>query len=186
MMLLYFFKIMNIDINEIYFMTFLIINFLWKTFIKLRSIFDPLKIIYCYSVLKIFAIFFIDSIYCYFFAFYSIYIWSTTILIFFNDIYNTIYEHNQRQTHYLSLVLNYFDIYFSVNYKFLFITSTASSLIIMSILSMYEWIIPSSSLFVGEIKLFAIANWNFHLPYFLRLSMMSFKYGLILLISFNW
>ena len=29
-----------------------------------------------------------------------------------NDIYNTINQHNQRQTHYLSYILNYFDIYF--------------------------------------------------------------------------
>ena len=30
----------------------------------------------------------------------------------FNDIYNTVTEHNQRQIHYLSSILNYFDIYF--------------------------------------------------------------------------
>ena len=35
----------------------------------------------------------------------------------FHDIHNTINEHNQRQTHYLLLTLNYFDIYFSVNQK---------------------------------------------------------------------
>ena len=35
----------------------------------------------------------------------------------FYDIYNTIFEHNQRQTHYLSSIINYFDIYFQVNEK---------------------------------------------------------------------
>ena len=35
----------------------------------------------------------------------------------FYDIYNTINEHNGRQTHYFSLILNYFDICFSVNQK---------------------------------------------------------------------
>ena len=30
----------------------------------------------------------------------------------FYDIYNTIHEHNRRQTHYFSSILNYFDIYF--------------------------------------------------------------------------
>ena len=30
----------------------------------------------------------------------------------FYDIHNTINEHNQRQNHYFSLILNYFDIYF--------------------------------------------------------------------------
>ena len=35
----------------------------------------------------------------------------------FYGIYNTINEHNQRQTQYLLLILNYSDIYFSVNLK---------------------------------------------------------------------
>ena len=34
---------------------------------------------------------------------------------FFDDIYNTINEHNQRQTHNLSSIPNYFDIHFLVN-----------------------------------------------------------------------
>ena len=33
------------------------------------------------------------------------------------DIYNAINEHNREQTHYLSTILNYTDIYFSVNLK---------------------------------------------------------------------
>ena len=48
-------------------------------------------------------------------------------------------------------------------------------------LSLFERITPSSSLSMEEIKLFAIVNWIFHLPDFLRLFMMSFEYGLILL-----
>ena len=43
-----------------------------------------------------------------FFVFYlirRIYIWSTTFGNLFYDIYNTITEHNQRQTHYLSSIL---------------------------------------------------------------------------------
>ena len=35
----------------------------------------------------------------------------------FYDIYNTITIHNQRQTHYLLSILNYFDIYFLVHQK---------------------------------------------------------------------
>ena len=37
----------------------------------------------------------------------------------FYDIYNTITRHNWRQTHYLSSILNYFDIYFLKNQKIL-------------------------------------------------------------------
>ena len=35
----------------------------------------------------------------------------------FYDIYNAVTEHNQRQTHYLSSIVNFFDIYFWVNQK---------------------------------------------------------------------
>ena len=35
----------------------------------------------------------------------------------FYDIYNTTNENNQRQTHYLSSIPSYFDIYFYVNQK---------------------------------------------------------------------
>ena len=50
----------------------------------------------------------------------------------------------------------------------------------ISMLSLLERITHSSSLSMEEIKLFAIVNWIFHMSDFLRLSMMSFKYGLIL------
>ena len=51
----------------------------------------------------------------------------------------------------------------------------------ISMLSLFEGIIRSSSLSMEEIKLFAIDNWIFHMSDFLRLYMMSFKYGLTLL-----
>ena len=57
--------------------------------------------------------------YCCFFVFYQIrryYILSNTIWNYL-DINNTITECNQIQTHYPSLILNYFDIYFKVNEK---------------------------------------------------------------------
>ena len=75
----------------------------------------------------------------------------------FYDIYNTITEHNQRQTHYLSLIPNYFDIFLSES-KSCFITSSASLLILISILSLFECITRSSSVSMEEIKLFAIVN----------------------------
>ena len=58
-----------------------------------------------------------------------------------------------------------------------FITSSASSLITISMLSLTECITRCSSLSMKEIKLFAII----HMSDFLRLFMMSFKSGLILL-----
>ena len=50
----------------------------------------------------------------------------------FYQIYKAINEHNERQTHYLSLISDYFDIYFLNESKTL-ITSSASSLIMISI-----------------------------------------------------
>ena len=46
-------------------------------------------------------------------------------------------------------------------------------------LSLFERITRSSSLSLEEMKLLAIANLIFHVPDFLRLFMMSFRYGLI-------
>ena len=65
--------------------------------------------------------------------------------------------------------------------KTYFITSSASLLMIISMLSLFECIIRSSSLSMERIKLFAIVNWILHLSDFSRLFNMSFKYGLILL-----
>ena len=56
---------------------------------------------------------------------------------------------------------------------------SASSLIIIALLLC---ITHSSSLPLEETKLVAIVNWIFHVSDFFRLFMMSFKYGLILLI----
>ena len=48
-------------------------------------------------------------------------------------------------------------------------------------LSFFEWVTCSWSLSLEEIKQNAIVNWIFHVSDFMRLFMMSFKYGLILL-----
>ena len=52
-------------------------------------------------------------------------------------------------------------------------------------LSLFECISRPSSLSIEEITLFAIANLMFHLLDFLKLFMMSFKYGLFLLRRFS-
>ena len=54
-------------------------------------------------------------------------------------------------------------------------------LIMISMPSLFECILCSSLLSTEEIKLFAIVSWIFYLSDSLRLFMMSFKYGLILL-----
>ena len=58
---------------------------------------------------------------------------------------------------------------------------SASSLIMISVLSLFECITCSSSLSSSdETKLIVTVNWILHLPDFLRLFMIPFKYGLIL------
>ena len=99
----------------------------------------------------------------------------------FYDIYNTITQHNQRQTHYLSSILTYFDLSILSESKGSFITSCASLLIMISILSLFECITYSSSLSMEEIKFFAIVDLLSPPSEFLRLFMMLFKNGLILL-----
>ena len=96
----------------------------------------------------------------------------------FYEIDNTINENNQRQTHYLLLIQNNSDIYFLNESKSSFITS---KLVIISMLSLFECITRSSSLFMEKVKLFATVNLIFYVADFFRLFMMSFKYGLILL-----
>ena len=54
----------------------------------------------------------------------------------FDDIYNTMNEHNQRQIHYLSLILNYLDVFFLNDWKSSFISSSVSSLTVISMLSL--------------------------------------------------
>ena len=61
-----------------------------------------------------------------------------------------------------------------------FITWSGWSLILISMLLLFECITCSSSLSMEEIKLFAIVNWIFYVSVFLRL-FMSFKYLVILL-----
>ena len=58
------------------------------------------------------------------------------------------------------------------------INSSALSLIMISLLSLFECITRSSSLPLKEIKLIAIVNLGFHVSDFF---MMFFKYGLIIL-----
>ena len=65
--------------------------------------------------------------------------------------------------------------------SFFYKTSSASTLIMISMLSLFECTTCSSSFSIEEIKLFAIANWIFQIPDFSRLLMLSFKHGLILL-----
>ena len=74
----------------------------------------------------------------------------------------------------------FYEIY-NIIKKSCFITSSASSLIMISILSLFERITCFSSLSMEEIKLFAIVNWIFHMWVFLRIFLMPFKYGLVLL-----
>ena len=65
--------------------------------------------------------------------------------------------------------------------KSYFMTLSASSLIMISMLPFFECISRSLSLSMIEINAFAIVNWITHVSYFFRLFMMSFKYGLTLL-----
>ena len=69
--------------------------------------------------------------------------------------------------------------------KSYFVTLSASSLIIIFMLLLFECIGCSSSLSMEEIMLFAIVNSIFHGSDLLRLFMMSFKYGPILLRYFS-
>ena len=77
----------------------------------------------------------------------------------FHDICNTTNEHNQRETHYFSSITNCFDICFYINQKAKssFIASSAS-LIMISMLSLFEFITRSSSLSMEEIYLFATVS----------------------------
>ena len=79
----------------------------------------------------------------------------------FYDIYNTLIEHNWRKTLFLPLIYcKLFWYLFKVNQKVLFITSSASWLIMISILSLFECIKCSSSLpYLEKIKLIVTADW---------------------------
>ena len=75
----------------------------------------------------------------------------------FYGINNTLTAHNQRQTHYLSSILNYLISSLSESKG-----SSASSLIMISMLSLFECTACCSSLSKEEITLFIIVNWISH------------------------
>ena len=99
------------------------------------------------------------------------------------DKCNAINELKRRQSHCLLSIKNYFDIYFN-NFDTLLIiliTLSALSFIVISILSLFEYITSSSSLCMEEINLFDFVSSNFQLSSLFRLFTISFKYGLTLL-----
>ena len=63
------------------------------------------------------------------------------------------------------------------------VTSSGLSLIMISMLSLFQCIRNSSQLSLEEIKLIDIVSLVFHVSHFFRLLMISFKYDLILLKS---
>ena len=63
------------------------------------------------------------------------------------------------------------------------VTSSGLSLIMISMLSLFQCITNSSQLSLEEIKLIATVNLVFHVSHFFRLFKISLKYGLILLKS---
>ena len=65
--------------------------------------------------------------------------------------YNGMTEYNEKKTHYLPAILNYF-IFFLSEWKSFFITLHALSLIMISMLSLFECITCSSSLSPSEEK----------------------------------
>ena len=67
------------------------------------------------------------------------------------------------------------------DWKSSYITSSSLSVIIISTLSLFECITPSSSLSLKDTRLIAILLWVFHVSTFLRSLMIFSKYGLILI-----
>ena len=121
----------------------------------------------CSGILKAFIIFWYNILFLFHFlsSQENLYMIHHDSYLFY-DIYNTITKHNQRQTRYLSKLFWY--LFFSES-KRSFTTSSASSFIMISMLSLFEWITRSSSLSMEEIKLFGIVNWIFHTSDFFRL-----------------
>ena len=72
----------------------------------------------------------------------------------FYDLYNTINENN----HHKLTTFHHFQINFLSDLKSSFITSSASSLIMISMLSLFECIICSPSSSLEQVKLIAIVN----------------------------
>ena len=130
-------------------------------------------------------IFFIDSIFWCFGVFYSvrrIYIWSTTIdSDLFYEICNTRNEHNGRQTHYLLIDFSNQIWYQETSeLKSFLVTSSALPLIMISLLSLFNHFIV-----FRRNKINCCFFFIFHLSDVVRLFMISFKYGLILLRYFS-
>ena len=71
----------------------------------------------------------------------------------FYDTYNIINEHNQSQTHDLSLILNYFDMYFLSESK-----SKKSFYNFICLIINHGLYVIFSSLSIEQIKLFATVN----------------------------
>ena len=146
------------------------------------------------QVLKTFILIFIDRICCCLFCFLSnkenLYMIYTSSDLFY-DICNTINEQKQRQNHYLSFI----DVSNSIWYleksvwKSSCINSLALSLIVISVLSLFECFTRSPSVSLEELKLIAIVKWIFHVSYFLRsfvISWFKFKYQYKCVISRVW
>ena len=66
-------------------------------------------------------------------------------------------------------------------YLIILITLSVLSFIVISILSLFEYITCSSLLCMEEINLFDFVSWNFQVSSLFRLFMISFKYVLTLL-----
>ena len=129
---------------------------------------------HCYSILKLFIIFFIDGSFCCS-RFsnqenrYMIHLDSD----FFYEIYDTINEHNQRLTHYLPLIPSCFGIYFWVNQKF-FYKFICFTIIYDFYVITFSVITRFWSLSIEEINLIAIVSWTFIVSHCLISFTMSF------------
>ena len=172
------------------FQIFPIIFFWWKIYSFFPIIFIYKNFNFCYSLVFVTAYwknllsFLIDRIYCCFFVFHPvrrISIWSTTIWIYFvTFITCRINEHNQRWNLLpFTDSSNLFWYIFLSDSKSFSITSSASPFIMVSMLSFFDCLSRSSSLWsLEQIKLILIAKWIFHVSDTLRSFMISFKYGL--------
>ena len=124
------------------------------------------------------CLFFVDGIYCCFFCFLSnqenLHMIHHDLDVFYDIIMNIIEDKLTTFYWFKIIVMSIFSE--SKNY---FITSSASSFIMIFMLSLFECITRSSSLSMEEVISYC---WlNFHVSYFFRLFLMSFKYSLILL-----
>ena len=138
-------------------------------------------------MLKTFVIFFIDGIYCCFFCFLSnhenLYVIHHDSDLFY-DIYSTINEYDQRQSHCLWSFLIIFITIFKWTKKFFH--NFICFIINHNFYGFTFWIHYMIFIIIcGRTKLFGIVNWILHVSDFLGLFIMSFKYGLIFLQYFQ-